>query len=130
MSGEDTMEQREAVIQVAALAYQAGDFDEAIAFYTRALATPEDPRIPRFHFLLGECYQAKGETEQAITHWQAALKGSADLPFYAVALDRLGRAWQNATGGRRSPCSPSVDEFPDSLSARLWPKSWPKPTVN
>lgn len=115
MSGEDTMEQREAVIQVAALAYQAGDFDEAIAFYTRALATPEDPRIPRFHFLLGECYQAKGETEQAITHWQAALKGSADLPFYAVALDRLGRAYvaKRDWGQAIAMLRRLWDEFPD-----------------
>jgi tetratricopeptide (TPR) repeat protein len=93
MSGEDSMEQREAVVKVAALAYQAGDFDEAVAFYTRALTTAEDRGAPRLHFLLGESYQAKGEMEQAITHWQQALKGSPDLPFYAVALDRLGRAY-------------------------------------
>jgi tetratricopeptide (TPR) repeat protein len=43
--------------------------------------------------LLGESYQAKGEVERAITHWHEALKGSPELPFYAVALDRLGRAY-------------------------------------
>lgn len=115
MSGEETMEQREAAIQVAALAYQANDYDEAIAFYTRALTVPEDPRLPRFHFLFGESFQAKDELEQAITHWQEVLKGSTDLPFYAVALDRLGRAhvakrdWKPAIAVLRR----LWNEFPD-----------------
>ncbi|ETW99901.1 MAG: hypothetical protein ETSY1_13245 [Candidatus Entotheonella factor] len=115
MSGEATMEQREAIIQVANLAYQAGDVDEAITFYTRALAAPEDPRIPRFHFLLGESYQEKGEMEQAITHWHEVLKGAASLPFYATALDHLGRAymakgdWAQAIAMLRR----LWDEFPD-----------------
>lgn len=91
-TGEDSMEQREAVIKLAALAYQANDYDEAISFYTRALTTAEADRAPHFHFLLGESYQAIGERDQAVTHWQQVLTGSPDLPFYPQALDRLGRA--------------------------------------
>ena len=115
LAGEDTMEKREAVTKVAALAYQTGDFDEAIAFYTRALTTAEDRRAPHLHFLLGESYQAKGEVERAITHWHEALKGSQERPFYAVALDRLGRAylakrdWEQAISMLRR----LWDEFPD-----------------
>jgi tetratricopeptide (TPR) repeat protein len=115
MSDEDSMEQREAVVQAAALAYQAGDYDEAIAFYTRALAKAEADHTPRFHFLLGESYQAKGDTEQAITHWQQALSSSAALPFHAVALHRLGlayvakRDWQQAISKLRR----LWDDFPD-----------------
>ncbi len=115
VTGEDAMEQREAVSKVAALAYQAGDFDEAIVFYTLALTTAEAEEAPRLHFLLGESHQAKGEVERAITYWQEALKGGPDLPFYSVALDRLGRAyvakrdWQAAISVLRR----LWDEFPD-----------------
>ncbi len=115
VTGEDAMEQREAVIKVAALAYRAGDFDEAIVFYTLALTTAKPQQAPRFHFLLGESHQAKGEVESAMTHWQAAFKGAPEQPFYAVALDRLGRAylaqqdWTSAISVLRR----LWDEFPD-----------------
>ena len=92
LSDGDTAEQRQAVLKVAAMAYRAGDFDEAITFYTRALSTVEEARAPRLHFLLGESYQAQGDAEAAISHWRQALSGSMDLPFYAAALQRLGRA--------------------------------------
>ncbi len=113
--GEDTMEQREAVIKVATLAYQAGDFGEAIAFYARALTTAEGEHVFRFHFLLGESYQAKGEMEQAMIHWQEAIQGAPELSFYAAALDRLGRAhvakrdWEAAISMLRR----LWDDFPD-----------------
>ncbi len=115
MAIEDSMEQREAVVKVAGLAYQAGDFDEAITFYTRALNTAEARRAARFHFLLGESYQAKGETEAATTHWQQAVNSPSDLPFYVKALDRLGRAyvakrdWEQAISILRR----LWDDFPD-----------------
>ncbi len=115
MTGEDTIEQRDAVIQAATLAYQAADFDDAIALYRRALSTAEGQQVARFHFLLGESYQAKGESEQAVSHWREALNGAPDLPFYATALDRLGRAymakqdWAQAISTLRR----LWDEFPD-----------------
>lgn len=115
MAGEDAMEQREAVLKVAALAYQAGDFDEAIAFYTRALSTAEALHTPRLHFLLGESYQAKGEAEQALAHWQQALNDPTEQPFYAKALDRLGRAYvaQRNWGQAISILRRLWDDFPD-----------------
>ncbi len=92
-SGEDSMEQREAIVKLAALAYQSGDFEEAISFYQRVLTTAEDDRVSHVHFLLGESYQALGKGDLATTHWQQMLTtGSPDLPFYPQALDRLGRA--------------------------------------
>jgi len=115
MSGEETMEQREAIVKVAALAYQAGDYDEAIAFYTRALTTAQEDRAPRFHFLLGESYQAKGDMDQAMTHWQQALNSSAELSFYAVALNRLGLAYlaKRDWGQAISKLRRLWDDFPD-----------------
>lgn len=114
-TGEDTMEQREAIIKLAALAYQANDFDEAITFYTRALTTAEADRAPHYHFLLGESYQARGESEQAAVHWRQVITGDPDLPFYPQAIDRLGRAaiarrdWEQAI-----PLLHRLwDEFPD-----------------
>ncbi len=114
-TGEDTMEQREAIIKLAALAYQANDFDEAITFYTRALTTAAADRVPHFHFLLGESYQAKEESDQAVTHWRQVLTGSVDLPFYPKALDRLGRAAiaQRDWGQAISMLRRLWDDFPD-----------------
>ena len=93
LSGGDSAEQREAVLKVASLAYRAGDFDEAIIFYTRALSTAQEASAPRLHFLLGESYQSKGDMEPAMGHWQKALSGSTGMPFYVLALQRLGRAY-------------------------------------
>ena len=115
LSDGDTAEQRQAVLKVAAMAYRAGDFDEAITFYTRALSTVEEADAPRLHFLLGESYQTQGDTEAAISHWRQALSGSTEQPFYAAALQRLGRAyaaqrdWPQAIAHLRR----LWDDFPD-----------------
>jgi TolA-binding protein len=88
---QDTPQHHEAVIRLAALAYRRQDYPEAIRYYAQALNQATEADRFRLHYLLGESYDARGDTIQALTHWQHALEGPPTLPFYATALYRLGR---------------------------------------
>jgi tetratricopeptide (TPR) repeat protein len=84
---------QDALLKLAALAYRAQDYAQAVQYYTRALASAKEEEAFRLHYLLGESYAALGEDTQAMAHWQHVLKGSSTLPFYAQTLYRLGSAY-------------------------------------
>jgi tetratricopeptide (TPR) repeat protein len=83
----------DAVVKLAALAFQEQDYAQAVQYYTRALASAKAEEAFRLHYLLGESYAALGKEAQAMTHWQQALDGPPTLPFYAQTLYRLGHAY-------------------------------------
>ncbi len=116
-SGEDTPPQREAVIKLAALAYQANDFDEAILFYRQALRQADADRAPHFQFLLGESYWAKGEGAQAVP----GAVPTRRIAFYPKALDLWAGSRSSSATSAISMLRRLWDEFPNFRSARPWP---------
>lgn len=100
--GTGTAQHADALLKLATLAFQQGEYTEALQYYAQVLpvATPED--VFRIHYLSGESYAALGQQAQAIEHWRQVLAGPPTLPWRAQALHRLGsmyiaqKAWQQA----------------------------------
>jgi tetratricopeptide (TPR) repeat protein len=116
-----TAQQREeGVLKLAALAFRAQDYAEAIQYYAQALETASPDDAFRLHYLLGESHHAAGATADAMRHWQQALEGPQSLPFYPQALYRLGtahlaqRAWHKAIPALRQlwDSYPKFDDRP------------------
>ena len=81
---------------------QAGNVDSAIALFSRYTDGPDRPRANNALFLsgahkrLGELYEAKGDRQKAIAHYQAFIslwdKADADLqPMVNQARERLAK---------------------------------------
>ncbi|GEM_PF-3321810 len=89
-------------------AAQAGDVEEAINAFQIAIAAARDDEAALPHFYLGSLYLELGETEDALTHLEAATEAN---PSMAMAWAQLGNAY--LASGR--PLS-AIDAFNQALA--------------
>ena len=73
----------------AAAAYQAGNYDEAIRYFT--IFSKQNPKLAESQLLLGSAYLGAKRPQQAIPTFQAAL---ALRPDYAAAEQGLAQAYE------------------------------------
>jgi tetratricopeptide (TPR) repeat protein len=100
--GTGTPQHADVLLKLATLAFQQGEYAEAVQYYTQALPTVPPEDIFRIYYLVGESYAALGQQIQALEHWRQVLAGPPTLPWRAQALHRLGSTyiaqndWQQA----------------------------------
>jgi tetratricopeptide (TPR) repeat protein len=88
-----TAHRQDALLQLAALAFQEAVYPEAIRYYTLALTAASPQERLRLHYFLAESYAALRQPAPAIKHWQQALAGPPTHPLRAQILFHLGNAY-------------------------------------
>ncbi|MBK6738329.1 MAG: tetratricopeptide repeat protein [Haliea sp.] len=83
--------------------FRTGQYDEAVAYLTRAYAQFPDPEVAAH---LGEVLWVKGDQEGAIAVWRAALARDAQHPVLLETLHRLGVELPPALPLEVSPAMP------------------------
>ncbi|HEY7493102.1 MAG TPA: tetratricopeptide repeat protein, partial [Candidatus Tectomicrobia bacterium] len=100
--GIDPAQRYDALLKLATLAFQQGEYQDALQQYTQALAAASSEDVFRIHYLLGESYAALGQQVQALEQWRYVLTGPPTLPLRAQVLYRIGstyitqKAWRQA----------------------------------
>lgn len=84
---------RDALLKLASLAFQEQAYEDAIRYYTSALASAAPEDRARLYYLLGESYAASGDVTQAIAHWQQIVANMPTDPLRAQALFRVGSTY-------------------------------------
>jgi tetratricopeptide (TPR) repeat protein len=90
-SASKSAQYHDAILKLAFLAFQNKRYDEAIRYYSMALATSQNEARGQLYYLLGESYAALGKQTVAIEQWQQVLTDATQASLRASALYRIGQ---------------------------------------
>lgn len=94
--------QHDAILKLAALAFNDKRYAEAVGYYGSALISSSAEERAQLYYLLGESYAALGQYTPAIEQWQRVLAAPEHETLQSRALYRIGqayieqKAWQQA----------------------------------
>lgn len=92
-SASKSSQRHDATLKLASLAFQNKRYDEAIRYYSTALATSQNEARGELYYLLGESYAALGQQTDAIEQWQRVLTHATQASLRASALYRIGQSY-------------------------------------